>query len=592
MHPPPVTDPSAPPRAVLRPWRSAGCGWAVAVLALVAGVPLFLRMPPWPDITLYDMAARALLRGGVLYRDVFDTNLPGVVWVMAGVRSVLGWSYEALRAWDLFVVGAAVGLLVAWLRRAGPGPAAAAWFAAAAALFYPYISEFNHCQRDTWMLLPAAAAGLLRVRQVTRTAAGRVSVVAAAGEGIVWGLAVWIKPHAIFMAGGVWLVSAAVIARRAGRRAVALDLAGLVAGGLLVGGAGVGWMVRSGAWPHFWDIFTNWNPDYLASVWSEVGHRLSFTFWCFRPWSPFHLLAVPLAAWDAWKAVRRGAGNPAAARGLLGALYLSWLAQALLLQRGFHYVHVPITLLLMAVLSARGWSAGFLYLAWIVFTGAVVTAADAVPELKTGIRAVNRHGPYLGIDRHRLADWPVMALWPRCWAGGSMELRDRLGHDIGIHCDPTWQDLGAVAGYLRAVDPPVGDRQLTCWHDSTHPLYLMLDLEPSTRYMHYGTALAIDRGADQIRREVAASPQRYVVADLARMTWYPERAREPGAHGPHALPAWFPLSQRGRFPWDQPLVFRAGRYTVHRVGRRPEPGEIDIPAWGDLGDLGPGEGDE
>src|SRR6478672_7961377 len=84
-----------------RPWRSTGCGYCVALVALVVGIPLFLCMPPWNDVTLHDMAVRGMLRGGVHYRDVFDTNLPGIDWAMALVRVVFGWSYETLRACDL-----------------------------------------------------------------------------------------------------------------------------------------------------------------------------------------------------------------------------------------------------------------------------------------------------------------------------------------------------------------------------------------------------------------------------------------------------------------------------------------------------------
>ena len=148
-----------------RPWRSARLAWAVTVLVLVAGVPLFLCMPPWADVTLYDMAARTVLRGGVYYRDVFDTNLPGMGWCTAAVRSVLGPSYEALRAVDLAVIGAAVAVLCGWVRRAGGGGYSSAWFAAAAAMFYPFTSEFSHVQRDPWMLLPALLAARLRLRR-------------------------------------------------------------------------------------------------------------------------------------------------------------------------------------------------------------------------------------------------------------------------------------------------------------------------------------------------------------------------------------------------------------------------------------------
>ena len=67
-------------------------------------------MPPWNDVTLHDMAVRSMLRGGVHYRDVFDTNLPGIDWAMAGVRLAFGWSYEVLRAVDLVVIALAVVL--------------------------------------------------------------------------------------------------------------------------------------------------------------------------------------------------------------------------------------------------------------------------------------------------------------------------------------------------------------------------------------------------------------------------------------------------------------------------------------------------
>src|SRR5438046_9289474 len=112
-----AAPPPAPPERAA--WRSAAAGWAVTVLLLAAGVPLFLCMPPWNDVTLHDMAVRSMLRGGVHYRDVFDTNLPGIDWSMAVVRLLFGWSYEALRAADLVVIAAEVWRLLGWLRRAG-----------------------------------------------------------------------------------------------------------------------------------------------------------------------------------------------------------------------------------------------------------------------------------------------------------------------------------------------------------------------------------------------------------------------------------------------------------------------------------------
>ena len=97
---------------------------AVALLALVAGLPLFLRMPLWCDITLYDIAARNLLQGGAHYRDVFDTNLPGYVWILTAVRWAFGFSSVAVRIVDLAVVAGIVLVIDRVARRGGALPSA------------------------------------------------------------------------------------------------------------------------------------------------------------------------------------------------------------------------------------------------------------------------------------------------------------------------------------------------------------------------------------------------------------------------------------------------------------------------------------
>src|SRR5262249_14536013 len=251
-----ATDP--PPDRRFLPWRSAAAGWVVAALALLAGVPLFLCLPPWPDVTHYDMCVRVILRGGVYYRDIFDTNLPGIAWAMAAVRAAFGWSYEALRAIDLVVMAAEVALLIGWVRRAGAANYTVAWLVAAVALWYPFQTEFSHVQRDGWMLLPALVAARLRLLRVEGG-----SRFLAIPEGVAWGMAVWVKPHVVVPAFFVWLVSAVLIARREPVRRILVDLGGLVLGGLLVGAAGLAWLISNGAWSEFRDIFVNWNPNYM-----------------------------------------------------------------------------------------------------------------------------------------------------------------------------------------------------------------------------------------------------------------------------------------------------------------------------------------
>ena len=399
-------------------------------------------------------------------------------------------------------------------------------------------------------------------------------------EGFLWGLAVWLKPHVVVPAFTVWLVSAVLIVRVAGWRRAFIDALGLLVGGLVAGGLGVLWLVRSGAWPYFVDVFTNWNPEYVAQTWAELPEPADADVRVLPAVEP----AAPgggaagrrRGVGDARRTAVGGAGDP---RGI----YLGWMLQALVLQKGLDYVHVPETLLAMAVLAGHRWAVGFLFLVWFAVTGAALNLTDSGPT----VASFNRWFPAVRLERHPLADPAVLAAWPRCWQEGSTpELRDRLGQYNDIHCGTRWRDLDRVARFLRTVEPPLGDRELTCWHDGTHPLYLMLDREPSTRYMHFGTVFSLRSKVGAIRAEVATSPQRYVVSDLRRMTYHLTDAYAPGAKGEHSLPAWLPRSQRGVFPWNQPVVFRAGRYVVHRV-ENPV-GEVDIPAWEKLDELGPG----
>src|SRR5262245_38539426 len=92
------------------------------VVWLVVQLPAFLRMGLY-DPTIYDVLARRVLKGDVLYRDLFETNFPGIVWAHMAIRTQFGWSTEALRAVDLVLVGTAVVLLQGWLPRTFSAPA-------------------------------------------------------------------------------------------------------------------------------------------------------------------------------------------------------------------------------------------------------------------------------------------------------------------------------------------------------------------------------------------------------------------------------------------------------------------------------------
>lgn len=556
---PPASLPApapAPPAAT--PFQVAGV--VVAVVALLIGVPVFLQTPPWCDLTLYQLAARNLLTGGVLYRDIFDTNLPGFVWALTAVQAVFGESVIAVRAIDLAVVGGIAAVLARHVGDAGGTPATRAWFAAGVALYYPFTSEFSHAQRDVWMLLPALAAFRLRL-------AGRAPF----AEGLLWGCAVWVKPHVVVPAFAVWLVSA--VARRPGRPVGTLPV---LAGGSLLGLVGVAGLVASGAWPGFVEVFTVWNPEYTAFTFEELPQRVTITFNYFPPWSLVHVVAIPAAVVHLIQARR---ANPVARpRAFLAALYLGWLGQAFVLQRALEYVHVPETLLAIAVLGA--------YRVPVGLVGGLALAAQGV-LFAAGLGTVAAPSAYFPLEIPRIANPAILAAWPDCFGPNTPDLRDRL-REYPVHCVPTWTDLAAVEAYLRAVEPPLRDGELLTFHDSPHPLYLSMHLRPATRYLHFSPVLSIRSQQPRVAAEVRAAAPRYVVSDTMRSTWVRGVERDPDAAGGQAgLPRWFPLSQRGRFPWDQPIVFRSGRYFVHRIDRPI--GDVDVPSWYDLGTLGPGE---
>jgi hypothetical protein len=526
----------------------------VAVLAI--GLPLFLRTPIWVDVTYHDLSAWNVLHGGVHYRDVFETNLPGMVWLHALVRPVVGWSHEAIRVVDLLVVASILLLLVRLMQQGGLPPAGRVWFVTAAALFYLFETEFIHVQRDGWMLLPAVGATSSRVARAMAPRRWWHSL----AEGLLWGLAVWIKPHVLVPALGVWLVSL----RFQTRRAALSDLSGLVSGGLLAGATGALWLIGTGAWGPMWDVLLNWNQEYYQWSWADLWYKVRVATAYFAPFSLLHFAAIPVGL----VALFRKEPN----RALLAALYLGWLLQATVIQKTFDYAHYPPTLLGLALLAMHRWPVGPVFLGWCVAAGLVhVFAGDTrwLGELQRANPVATRTVlPY-----HPIARPDRLGLWGRCWTDGSWELKDRLTFYHEIHCAPDWADLQRVADFLAAKE--LKDRELICWHDATHPLYVWLNVRPAIRYPHVITAMKFKSKRDQIRREAFESPARYVVSDLVPVS-YLDWSPPPGPPGPTTeLPAGFPGWGKDVYPWNQPVVFRAGRYVVHEV-RNPR-GEIDFP---------------
>jgi len=202
------------------------------------------------------------------------------------------------------------------------------------------------------------------------------------------------------------------------------------------------------------------------------------------------------------------------------------------------------------VVAGRRWLPGDSPLGWIILVGFLALAAA----------------------RHPLLDGARTALWTRCLReGSSPELRNRLS----ISTEPRkvdWVALDEVAAFLNELG--VRDGELTCYSFGTSPLYLQLDVQPSTRFVSGIEDMIVGVGSpqrrDMVRAELAASPQRYVVTDLQFLTSDLRGAglmrtwRASGAGAALVVPADIGRALEGRYPWSEPVIFRAGPYLVHR----------------------------
>ena len=546
-------------------------GLLVAAAALAVGVPLFLRTPPWCDLTLYDLAAQNLLRGGVHYRDVFDTNLPGFVWLLAALQAVVGRGTEAARAADLCVVAAIAALLDRFAAWGGGSRGSRAWLLAGLALFYPYTSEFNHVQRDIWMLPPALAAVALRLKSPG------FGFRPAVAQGLLWGVAIWVKPHVLVVTLAVWACTLPTLAAL-GWRAALRDAGGLLLGGGSLGALGVAYLVASGTWPHFVEVFTFWNASYVFAMRQEFDNRLTTHLLYFPPWGYLQFVTVPLALVDVivgLVAGCRGTLTPTrSARLLLATLYLSWTAQALLIQRGFHYVHVDEILLLLALGAAHR-----LPLAAAV---AVVLTATSLLILDSRVPMQNPHPAMVRADQphalfilHPLLDPDRLALWRGCFRTGLSDAdyyrrQDDLATVRDFYPANDWVQLNELAAELRRRG--VADGEVIAWEDAPHAVYRLAGVAPGFRFQHVHAMMGLGRAqAARVVAEKHARPGvRYAVGDLRRLGHEdPTEVGDRAAFGPDLLPPSLSDAARAQYPYHLPAVFRTrqntGRYVLFEV---------------------------
>ncbi|MBX9624036.1 MAG: hypothetical protein K2X82_09525, partial [Gemmataceae bacterium] len=382
----------------------------------------------------------------------------------------------------------------------------------------------------------------------------------------------------------------------------AADLAGAVAGGLLAGGAGVGFLVWSGSWPYYWDVLTNWNVTYVGIVLAGLESRIALQWRYFPPWSTLMVATLPLAAFNL---LTDGRGRPApgrppgwlylpadgragAARRALAAMFLGWTATAYVLQQPFPYIHLPETLLMLAVLAANGWG--------LAAPAALLVQAAGVAVLTVGPSVAGRPVPADRRERYVLGRLTQVAddhpnrlrWWAGCWSREvPPELRNGLAFRAGLYYDPDWVGLAEVADYLRGRGVRPGDADVLCWDTTPHVLYLDLGLRPPVRFLHVTTATEWGPGPTaRVRDELAAAAPRVrlVVGDIKALSWRlkPVDQLQLSEPGVDLLPPLLPPEYRAVFPMNQRAVFRSamgrGRYVVYELVNPV--GEIDLPLPG------------
>ncbi|WP_437955937.1 glycosyltransferase family 39 protein [Sorangium sp. So ce119] len=524
-------------RLAAGPARGAG---AQAIGAISVGVIAFLLLQILTygygrDQGIYAMVARAVLDGGMPYRDVFDFKPPGIFLIYALARALFGPAQWGIRV--LEVVGLA-GMCFAMASLAGRAFGDRRIGIVAAAL-----AVLVHAQLDFWHTAqPESFGGMLTVFALLaatprggagapRPAKGAAALVA---SGALFGAAGLLKPP--LAGGGVVLAVAlaapalAELARRAlhggargedqragaevGRalegeparaaastRALlwaALRPALLVAlGGALPVLACVAWFAAAGALGDLWEVLFVFTPHYTALGWRDAGvlemawHGASE--WLVRYSGP---LALGLCFLLALHPERRERAGVALLAGVI-AMHLV----GVVMQAKFFPYHYGATWPLTAMLAALG-----LWKAWercarrgVRAIAALVAVLVAAGFARSATKDVA--DDYVERCAERLA----------LLAAGARDL-DRLDRLASV-ADVNAAANRAVAAWLRERVAP--GRPVFVW--GFEPvIYDLADRPPATRYLYnvpQRAAWARQEARDALMRDLAASPPAAIVVE-------------------------------------------------------------------------------
>jgi len=518
-------------------WRDFILPGSLALLWLIVLGPIFIRMPVTNDAVLYDLESRWISEGLIPYRDYVEVNFPGVLVIHYATRTVFGESDEALKFADLLLLSGTLLFALLIVRLITKSMIPAIWALSLALLFYLSQSEWCHCQRDTWLLLPTMVGCFLRIRQVHKILEQEPHTTFSFSllEGIVWGCGIWLKPHLLVMCVTVWAFS---LLMTEGWNRKSVDAFGLLAGGLIVGGIGMWGLHKIDAFDSLFVSLTEWSPGYLAARFDNwTLPRYVGMVYHFAPWHLLHLVALPISMRAIFLFLFKQRDDISFARVSLSAVYLVWFLQSHLLQHLFDYVHVPALLLSIFVLAAHSGEIKFLR------SPALMIAFIAVALLTSP-----------------MANLQTMKLWPTAI---QRDLTPAQTDHVAQLMNPKWEDLNKVEEFLRSQN--VQNEDVLMYNSDLVTLYWDLNLKSPTPYIYYYEIQAyLPERKELLLASLEKGNQKFVVTDLVGCGMPIPFAEEVDEQGELAPPPRYRRANLKSYPWSEPVVFRSGRYLVHQ----------------------------
>ena len=486
--------------------RGVGFIRAEWALLLIAGVTGVLRIPSlfeplwYGDEAVYLTVAREMLRGDLLYVDIFDHKPPALYYLTAGFLAVFGQSVATFKVLALVF---SIGALIAFYylaRHLLDKRAAILAVAFLSLLITPTWLEGNTVNSEILMIFPTCLGMLLGFQRRLFLA------------GCFFGLAFLFKIPAIFDFAAFSVFVALTVQKGAERRTLS-DLALLIAGLLTPVAVTIAYFGAQGALAEYFDAAFLFSIDYTSSEQTTTGGHLLFSH---GRLIVNGLPALMLVAWLAVRTARRWQARQLTAPSLFEFMLL-WLLFSFygVLLGGRPYEHYliqaapPFALLAAFVFTRsdfrRYFAAGALLVvvAITLDQGFELTKVDSNSES----RRISTVDYYVDYNENFI----------------EYALGDRRFDEYASFFDGWTAGNYRVTSLLRQDSGGAGE-SLFVYSDQT-ALYFRSGLHPAAKYLVF-FHLAKDAARKQeTSKEVAEARPRYIVAEDPPKREFPELER-------------------------------------------------------------------